>query len=169
MSAGITPALALQQLAFARTYTHTLLADVPEDEWFRQPQEGTTHVAWQVGHLAMAEYMLTLFRLRGKTADDETLIPKAFLRRFLKQTTPNPDPSQYPPTAEIRTVFDAVHAQVLAEVPQFSEEDFSQSVVEPYAVYPNRLGSLMFASYHEMLHAGQIGLLRRLLGKSPVR
>jgi hypothetical protein len=35
--------------------------------------------------------------------------------------------------------------------------------------YPNKLGALLMASHHEFLHAGQIGLLRRLLGKVPVR
>jgi hypothetical protein len=36
-------------------------------------------------------------------------------------------------------------------------------------VTPTRLGALLFSSHHEMLHAGQIGVLRRLLGKAPVR
>jgi len=39
----------------------------------------------------------------------------------------------------------------------------------PYAVHANKLGGLIFCSHHEMLHAGQIGLLRRLLGKQPLR
>jgi hypothetical protein len=31
------------------------------------------------------------------------------------------------------------------------------------------MGSVFVCSAHEMLHAGQIGLLRRLLGKPPLR
>jgi hypothetical protein len=31
------------------------------------------------------------------------------------------------------------------------------------------LDALLFSSKHEMLHAGQIGLLRRLFGKQPLR
>ena len=32
-----------------------------------------------------------------------------------------------------------------------------------------QLGSLLMASHHEMLHAGQLGLLRRMLGNQPIR
>ena len=49
---------ALDRIAFSRRYTLGLLDGVPEAEWFRMPAEGVTHVAWQVGHLAMAEYRL---------------------------------------------------------------------------------------------------------------
>jgi uncharacterized damage-inducible protein DinB len=31
------------------------------------------------------------------------------------------------------------------------------------------MGALNFSADHEYLHAGQIGLLRRLLGKEPLR
>jgi hypothetical protein len=39
----------------------------------------------------------------------------------------------------------------------------------PYAGYPTKLGALLFCPLHEMIHAGQIGLLRRLMGKPPIR
>jgi hypothetical protein len=39
----------------------------------------------------------------------------------------------------------------------------------PYAAFATKFGGLLFCSHHEMLHAGQIGLLRRLIGKAPVR
>jgi hypothetical protein len=39
----------------------------------------------------------------------------------------------------------------------------------PFAGFPTKFGSLLFCSHHEMLHAGQIGLLRRLTGKLPIR
>ncbi len=39
----------------------------------------------------------------------------------------------------------------------------------PFAGYPCKLGAVLFCPLHEMLHAGQIGLLRRSLGLSPIR
>ena len=44
-----------------------------------------------------------------------------------------------------------------------------EPVEAPFAVEATRLGSLLFCSHHEMLHAGQLGLIRRLLGKQPIR
>ena len=48
--------LAIEQIVFARTYTLELLDQTPTAEWFRLPAGGVSHVAWQVGHLASAEY-----------------------------------------------------------------------------------------------------------------
>src|SRR5262245_36249532 len=58
--------LAIQQIEFARGYTLSLLADIDESDWFRLSDGCPTHIAWQVGHLAMAEYGLCLFRQRGR-------------------------------------------------------------------------------------------------------
>ena len=66
-------------------------------------------------------------------------------------------------------MFDKVHAQALLELPTFTAEQLAEPVDMPYAAYPTKLGSLLFCSHHEMIHAGQLGLLRRMLGKQPVR
>jgi hypothetical protein len=161
--------LAIRQIDFARGYTRTLINDLQDEDWFCQSSHGLTHIAWQVGHLAMAEYMLALVRMRGKRPTDEDLISKAFLRRFLKGTHPDSNRSAYPPVEEIRRVFEAVHRQVMLELPQASAADLETRVPEPHAVFDTKLGSLFFCASHEMLHAGQIGLLRRLLGKQPLR
>ena len=45
----------------------------------------------------------------------------------------------------------------------------SEAPPAPYAIEPTKLGSIFFCSAHEMLHSGQIGLIRRLLGRPPLR
>ena len=66
--------LAREQIVFARNYTLRFLYQLPDDDWFRQPPGGVKHIAWQVGHLAMAEYRLAIERIRGRLAEDEDLI-----------------------------------------------------------------------------------------------
>lgn len=161
--------LVCQQIAFARKYTLSLLADIPDAEWFWQPQPGGTHIAWQVGHLAMAQYGLCLFRMRGRHEEDVRLMPSAFRKKYSKGSVPDPDPAAQPTPAEIRTVFERVYQQAMDELPCFGPELLDQPVEEPYAVYPTRLGSLYFCPLHEMMHAGQIGLLRRLMGRPTIR
>jgi hypothetical protein len=161
--------LAAAQLRFAREYTQSLLEGIDEADWFRLPEGCPTHLAWQVGHLAMAQYMLTLFRIRGKQPEDAEFITKPFLRHFLKGTTPVPESEAYPSVAEIRAAFDGVYARLMDELPALRDEDLTAKVNEPYAVEATTLGSLYFAASHEMLHAGQIGLLKRLLGYAPIR
>ncbi len=161
--------VARRQIEFARNYTQSLLEDIEDDDWFRMPDGCVSHIAWQVGHLSMAQYMLTLFRMRGKLPEDEELIPKVMLKKFIKGSVPDPDPANHPPLSEIRDVFGRVYDQLMAELPNYRDDDLQESVVEPYVAYKNKLGSLFFCASHEMLHAGQIGLIRRLLGKERIR
>lgn len=160
---------ALSQIRFAREYTLTLLDEIQPDEWFRQPQQGVSHLAWQVGHLAMAQYGLCLFRIRGRAEIDMELMSSSFRKKFSKGTTPDPDPASNPSPDEILGVFSRVFEQTLLELPNTPASVLNEAVEMPWAVSPTKLGGLFFCSHHEMLHAGQIGLLRRLLGKSPVR
>ena len=161
--------LAIGQIQFAREYTHSLIADLEPAGWFRQPSEGVSHLAWQIGHLAMAQYGLCLFRMRGRADVDLELMSSSFRKKFSKGTTPDPDPAKNPSPEEIRGVFDRVYEQAMLELPTFSENTLDEPVEMPYAAIATKFGGLLFCSHHEMLHAGQIGLLRRLLGKVPVR
>ena len=161
--------LAQRQIAWTRTYLHSLIDDLDEELWFRQPSGGITHIAWQVGHLAMAQYGLCLFRQRGRQPEDTELMSSRFRKLFSKGTTPVADADHYPSVAEIRGVLDAVYAQAMRELPEFSGESLCEPIDPPYAIYPTKLGALLFCPQHEMLHTGQIGVLRRQLGLEPVR
>jgi hypothetical protein len=158
-----------KQIAFARSYTLGLLEDVEDGVWFSMPGGAETHIGWQVAHLAMAQYGLCLFRQRGRAEIDKALLPRGFVQKYGKGSTPDPAPENNLSPAEIREIFGRVNEQVRREMPQFPEAQLSEPTEMPYAVYPTKLGALLFCAQHEMLHAGQIGLLRRLLGKDPVR
>jgi hypothetical protein len=160
--------LALDQIGFARRYTLRLLDSLDVAEWFRQPPGGVTHVAWQVGHLAMAQYRLALERLRGPRPEDDALISPEFLRVFGRDSIPDPDPGRYPSPAAIRAVLDRVHEQVLREVPGHPEADLASPPVKPHVLAATKQECLYWCAHHEMLHAGQIGLLRRQLGHPPL-
>lgn len=164
----MSAAIAKAQIQSARNYTHTLLADLEPDDWF-QMADGKTHIAWQCGHLAMAEYALTLLRVRSKLPEDGEFISSRFFKFFKKTSRPQPKPEDNPPVDEIRQVMDAVHAAAMREIDGYSQEVLQEELPEPYAVEATKLGSLYFCSAHEMLHAGQIGLIRRLIGKDPIR
>lgn len=159
---------AMDQIVFARTYSLRLIDQIDSADWFRQPAEGVTHVAWQVGHLAMAQYRLALERIRGPLPEDVELISPEFLECFGKQSVPEVDPAHYPAPAAIRAVFERVHDQVLRELPEIPEAELDQPPVKPHSLFNRKIDSLFWCSQHEMLHAGQIGLLRRLQGSAPL-
>lgn len=131
-------ALLRTQIAFARNYTERLLASIDPHDWFRQPAEGVTHVAWQVGHLAVAEYRLALDRLRGPQPGDAALISEAFVATFGYNSVPEPDPAKNPPPAEIRAVFDRVHRQTLQELEHLAESELDGPILKPHPLAKNK-------------------------------
>jgi hypothetical protein len=161
--------LVVDQIRTSRLYTRSLIDGLEADQWFRQPSEGVTHIAWQVGHLAVAEYYLALDRIRGRKEDDAALMPDEFLKQFGKGSVPDADPGKYPSPEEILGVFGRVHKQVIKELKELPDAVLDEPTDKPHPMFSTKFGALAFCSQHEMLHAGQIGLLRRLLGNAPLR
>ncbi|MFT7633442.1 MAG: hypothetical protein ACI87E_004498 [Mariniblastus sp.] len=163
-------AIAIRHIEFARVYSSSLLQDLTEDQWYWTPDSYTTHIAWQAGHLAMSQYGLTLYRQRGRNLDvDKKLMSSKFRKLFMRGTKPVADRAAYPAPSEIIETLDRVHAQMRIEVATFSEEDLDQPLDAPHAAFATRYGALLFAGDHEMIHSGQIGMLRRLMGLEPLR
>jgi hypothetical protein len=160
--------LALDQLVFARNYTLELLDQTPAAEWFRQPPAGVSHIGWQVGHLTYAQYRMALWRIRGPRPQDADLIPPAYLHLFGPESVPDADPAKYPSQADLRAVLDRVHGHALGELRGLDEGELDQPVPHPHPYAKTKLLALLWCAHHEMVHAGQIGLLRRQLGYPPL-
>jgi uncharacterized damage-inducible protein DinB len=58
---------------------------------------------------------------------------------------------------------------VLQEVRGLDEAELDQPVPHPHPLANTKFKALLWCANHEMLHAGQIGLLRRQLGNPTVR
>jgi hypothetical protein len=159
----------LGQMEFARKYTLGLLADVPEELWQRAPQGIPTHFAWQIGHLAVAQYGLMLFRQRGRAEGDVELMPGWFRKRYSRGTNPSDDPSPHPDRQTMLGMLERIHLNSMGFISQAPAELLLEPTEMPYAAYPIKLGALLFCPLHESIHSGQIGLLRRAFGLSPVR
>ena len=167
MSTDADLSLGIEQIRFARWYTTELLSDIPQERWFEMPAGAATHVAWQVGHLASAEFFLALVRVRGERPADEALYPTPLRQLFGRGSVPSASPADYPTASEILALFDRVHEEVLSDLSHCDPARLDEACQRPHRFANTRLRSLQWCSQHELIHAGQIGLLRRLLGKVP--
>ena len=159
---------ARDQMRFARQITSPFLDGLKESDWFAMPGD-VTHLAWQIGHLAVAQYHLVLARVRGKRPEDAEYLPETYFDLFGRGSTPSPVESSYPSVAEIREVFEQVNKLCFDESASFTDEQLAEPTDPPHPAFKNKLGAIWFASRHELIHAGQIALLRRELGYSPLR
>lgn len=157
------------QIEFARDYTLQLLHATPMDRWFEIPDGLPTNIAWQVGHLAVSQYGLLMFRIRGRRPEDLSLIPGRFRKAYSRQSVPSAESENQPTAEELLSRLAEVHQLGLAEISSVTPETLLEPVDMPYAAYPIKLGAVLFCPLHEHIHAGQIGLIRRGLGMDPVR
>jgi hypothetical protein len=160
---------ALGQIRFARRYTLELLESVPHDRWFEIPAGLPTNIAWQVGHLAVSQYGLLMFRIRGRKPEDLDLIPGRFRKTYGRESVPSSEPDNQPSPAELTERLNQVLDLAMTEIATIEPQVLLEPVDMPYAAYPIKLGAILFCPLHEHIHAGQIGLVRRGLGLQPVR
>ena len=160
---------ALEQIRLARGYTCWLLDAVEPALWYTMPAGGVTHVAWEAGHLAMAQYVLCIERVRGERDSDADFVSPAFLDLFRRGTVPDADAGVYPPLDEIRAVLDRVHQQVMTELAGLTDAQLDEPPTREHPQFTTKFGALTWCARHEMLHAGHIALIRRQLGAEPLR
>ena len=162
--------LILEDLEQARRYTSDMVDHVSDDMWFRQPAVGINHIAWQVGHITIAEYGLCLKRVRGVLPGDHELCPiEDYARLFGKGSLPSSNPADYPAPSEILAAFAAIHDKVMEETSQLDPAVLEESAGVTHPMYSTKGDALRFSPKHELLHVGQIGLLRRLFGAEILR
>lgn len=160
---------AVGQIKFARQYTLGLLDATPKELWFQVPDGLPTNIAWQVGHLAVSQYGLLMFRVRGRRPEDLKLIPGKFRKKYSRQTTPSDDEAVQPTADELIDKLARVHELALDVLDAVAPKVLLEPMDEPFAAYPTKLGAILFCPLHEHIHIGQIGLIRRAFGLEPVR
>jgi hypothetical protein len=160
---------ALGQIDFARHYTLEVLEATPAERWLEIPAGFPSNIAWQVGHLTVSQYGLLMFRIRGRRPEDLDLIPGKFRKAYGRGSIPHGDATTQPTPEELLERMAKVYQLAKAELDQVTADTLLEPVDMPYAVYPNKLGAILFCPLHEQIHAGQIGVLRRGLGLDSIR
>ncbi len=166
MNAGENLALAVDG---SREWTLKLIADVSGDEWTFQPQEGVQHILWLCGHLACAEALLVLVRVGGGDNPDPE-----FSKHFpVGGPVASAGEYDYPLPAAVRERMAATHDVVLEAIRGMNEQQLNEPCYgkhgKPHPHYTTKRGAIDHCVRHEGFHAGQIAMLRRLMGKPFLR
>ena len=150
---------------FVRSRTLALLADIPPDSWYSTPSGVTTHIAWQVGHIAMAEYRIGLHMQRGVQHGDDAIISQELLSLCGRGSSPSTDAVQYGNPGELLETCGRVHAAVREQVLRSSDQALLAAPERAHPLGFQTKGEVLgWLPLHEMTHYGQIALLRRMLG-----
>ncbi|MBN2446718.1 MAG: DinB family protein [Phycisphaerae bacterium] len=166
MSLGATLA---KHLDGTRDWTLMLLADLTAEDWSFQPSEGLPHALWLCGHIAIAQHLLVHARCLG-----QPLLEDSFVAHFAPGQPVAPVGSHpYPVAGDVLKAMADVHARTLEAVSAMSDATLAEpafgkdGATHPH--YTDKCGAIVHSARHEAFHAGQLALIRRLLGKTFLR
>lgn len=159
------------QLDVSRDWTLKLIADLRGDDWTFQPAPGLAHALWICGHLASSENTL----IHVRCLNSKGIVDPAFAAHFpIGGPVRSAAEHDYPPLALVMETMSKVHEQTLRAIRGMSdallaELAFAADGKTPHPHYRDKAGVVAHCCRHEAFHAGQIAMIRRLLGKSFLR
>ena len=138
------------------------LADITPDEMLTRPVPSANHIAWQLGHLILAERHLVETAVPGSMPD----LPAGFAERYGRGKVPSDEPADYLPKEEYLQLAKDVRAATLRALDRVSEADFDKPISGRVPPFVKTVGDC-FATIgpHWSTHAGQWVVVRRKLGR----
>jgi hypothetical protein len=147
----------------ARGWLHAWARDFAESEAREGGAGRPNPIAWHLGHLATVED--DVHRL---FAGGDRHVPES-LRAACGSGCPPPTAATRDPSlAELWALLEATHARLLALVQRSSDADFDRPPREENRFFTSLGQAVYEAALHENYHVGEIGALRKALGKKSI-
>lgn len=141
---------------------NTYLSDLTDAELLMRPVPQANHIAWQLGHLIASEHK---FMEQVKPGISPKL-PAEFAGRHGKDTAGVDDPKKFYTKKEYTDLYNAQRNASLHILETLSDTDLDKPGPESMRSYAPTIGAVMILlGNHELMHAGQVAVLRRKLDK----
>ena len=155
-------------IVHALTASKQLLLRFVEDltpaEYLHRPAPTVNCAAWLLGHLALTDRRV-LGNVLGVT--DLPPLPDGFERRFSRDEG-CPQAEEFGDASVLPALF-ARHRDLLIEtVKGLPAEALARPLPKPHPLFDTAGGAVNFMALHTMMHAGQISVIRRSLGRPPI-
>ena len=147
-------------LAGTQHMVNMFVADLSDADLLVRPVPGANHIAWQIGHLAVAERNLGN-QIPGAAYPE---LPAGFAERHTMEA--NRRDEDFGTKAEYLDVFNKVRQATIDAVGKLSDADLDKPTAGRMAEMAPTVGALaLLNANHAMMHAGQFSVVRRKLGK----
>jgi uncharacterized damage-inducible protein DinB len=140
----------------------TYLQDLSDADLLTRPGPGANHIAWQLGHLINAEEELLKIIPNAGTVP----LPEGWDKQHGKENAAKDPPVGYRTKAEYLDLYAKVRENTMKVLSSLSDADLDKPTTGRMAQFAPTWGVLLILiANHPMMHAGQIVVLRRKLGK----
>ena len=151
-------------LEHSRGFTAKVLSEIESDaDWIRRPVPAANHALWIAGHLGYATngFIGMVDPARKRSQDD-------YAQLFGKGSQCVDELSAYPPPAVVKGFWLERSAAFVELLDACSEEDLTREVPQGPGFMPDVAAVFQMGVWHEALHAGQLTIIHRMLGQTPL-
>lgn len=152
-------------LSTARLVSERYLSDLTDEELLMRPVFGANHAAWQLGHLICSE----LAMISSADSSVKLILPEDFASVHSKESSGSNQPKDFHPKNVYLSLLRELRGLTLLTLSKLSESDLDLDGPGDMRAYAPTVGSLfVMIATHELMHSGQLAVLRRLLNKPVV-
>lgn len=145
----------------ARAITNMLLNDLTDEDLRKRPAPAANTAAWQLGHVVASEHQLVSTIRAGSMPE----LPAGFAEKYTKETASRDDAPTVSKSEYLR-LLDEQRQGTLKVLDMLSDAELEAPCFERMRAFAtNNAGLLQLVAEHEVMHLGQISVLRRVLGK----
>jgi uncharacterized damage-inducible protein DinB len=140
------------------------LGDFSEADMLVRPVPAANHTAWQMGHMLAGEVFMVNMIAPGTMP---TLPPAFFkLHEDPKASSKVDDPKAFPSKEQLFKLLDEVRGTTVKWIKTLTPEQLAQATAEKMKEYaPTVMHLVLLLMSHTSMHAGQMQVIRRKLGK----
>lgn len=151
-------------LQHSRRFTDKVLGEITRaEDWVRRPNASTNHAMWIAGHLGLATNSFIGFVDATKKDCREDLAPL-----FGKGSRPLDDLRAYPTPADVTSFLTERGRVFMGLLDRCADDDFTRQVTQGPSFMYDVGAVFQMAAWHETLHAGQLTVIHRMIGKTPI-
>lgn len=155
----------LSNLHSARYIMTRYLEDLSDQDLVVRPHPNAHHIAWQLGHLVLSEAQM----VKSVAPEIECSLPADFVARHDTSCATRSQRTDFYAKVEYWGHMQRVREVTVEALARFSSEDLSAPGPEKMRSYAPLIGSVFLAiANHEIMHSGQIAVVRRVLSKPVV-
>ena len=149
-------------LIFSQQMLQKFTEDLSPQELLHRPTPKANCAAWLIGHLAVTDR-----KVLGQFKAEQPQAIDGFDQRFSRDEG-CPQAEEFGDLSVLLPVFHEHRERVIAFVRSASDEALDRPLDMPHPRFKT-IGELAnFVSLHTMMHAGQISIIRRSLGRPPI-
>ena len=154
----------VHSLANSKEFILRFCGDLKQEEYLHRPTPNANCVAWLLGHLVLTDRRV-LAGVFGVT--DLPPLPPGFEKQFSREEG-CPQAAEFGDSSILLPLFAQTRDRLIAAVLAATTEDLDRQITPPHPRFKTVWEAANFMGLHTTMHAGQITIIRRSLGRPPM-